>query len=162
MKILYLINSAGFNYHKSLIDDFTFVTGGNVIDMSDGKSLGDRYYEIEGCNADVIITFDLAGHVLRTVSGTLSLNNIYARMAHILFQNADSYGADLRARQNLSMFTYVVNGTDLSSARERLTEVWNILEFPQIERKAQNDEQHENNREMIARWWDDFTKEAML
>ena len=162
MKILYLINSTGFNYHKGLVDDFTFVTGGDVIDMSDGKPLGDRYHEIEEYNADVIITFDLAGHVLRTVSDTLSLNNIYARMAHILFQNTDSYGADLRARQNLSMFTYVVNGTDLAAVREKLTEVWNVLELPPIERKAQNDEQHANNREMIAGWWDDYTKEAML
>ena len=84
-------------------------------------------------------------------------------MAHVLFQNTDTYGADLRVRQNLSMFTYVVNGTDLTSVREKLTEVWNVLEFPPIDRKAQNDEQHANNREMISKWWDNFTtKEAML
>ena len=162
MKIVYLINSIEFNYHKNIVDDFTSVTGGDVIDMSDGKPLGDRYYEIEECKADVIITFDLAGHALRTVNDTLSLNNIYARMAHILFLNTDRYGSDLRARQNLSMFTYVVNGTDLKTIREKLTEVWNILDFPPIERKAQNDEQHSNNREMVARWWEDFKKEAML
>ncbi len=162
MKVLYLINSSKFNYHKNLAGDFTGVTGGDVLDMSDGKPLGERYYEIEGKKADVIITFDLAGHVLRTGNDTLSLNNIYARMAHILFQNTDRYGTDIKARQNLSMFMYIPEGSDVTSVREKCTQVWNIFIFPPIERNPQNDEQHEENRKEIKSWWEAYKKEAML
>ncbi len=162
MKVLYLTDSSRFNYHKNLVADFTEVIPGDVYDMSDGKPLGERYYEIEGAKPDVIITFDLAGHVLRTGSDTLSLNNVYARMAHILFQNTDRYGADLRARQNLSMFTYIPEGSDVAAARCKYAEVPNILEFVPVERNPQTDEQHEKNREMIKIWWDEYKKEAML
>lgn len=162
MKVLYLINSSKFNYHEGLADDFTAVVPGRVLDMADGTPLDKRYYEIEGEAPDVIITFDLAGHVLRTGSDTLSLNNIYAKMAHILFRNADHYGKELTARQNLSMFTFVPRGTDIGLIREKLTEVWNIQEFVPIERNARTDEEHAGNREMTASWWEGFRREAMI
>ncbi len=112
MNIIYLINSKEYNYHKSLATDFSEVTGGSIIDMGDGTALGVRYNEIADAAPDVIITFDLAGHALRTGNDTLSLNNIYARYAHILFHKPDHYGRSLEARQNLSMFTYIPNGND--------------------------------------------------
>ena len=162
MKVLYLTDSSRFNYHKNLVTDFNEVMPGDVFDISDGRPLGELYYEIEGAKPDVIVTFDLAGHVLRTGTDTLSLNNIYARMAHILLQNTDRYRADLRARQNLSMFTYIPEGSDLLTVREKYTEVPNILEFVPVERNPQTDEQHKKNREMIKIWWEEFKKEAML
>lgn len=162
MKILYLINAKEYNYHKSMADTFTAVTGGEVFDMGDGKNLAERFHEIERMDPDVVITFDLAGHFFRTGNDTLSLNNIYARFAHILFHKPDHYGRDLKARQNLSMFTYVPKGTEIESVRASFDEVPNIEEFVQVSYKASDDKEREDNIENIRLWWDDFRREAML
>ena len=162
MKVIYLINSKEYNYHKSLAVDFSGVTGGDVIDMGDGSNLGMRYYEIEKMAPDVIITFDLAGHLLRTGNDSLSLNNIYARSAHILFHKPDHYGRNLKVRQNLSMFTYIPNGSDAEAVRTGYPEIPNIDEFVQISYKPADDKEREDNIENIKRWWNDFKREAML
>ena len=162
MKIVYLINSKEYNYHKSLADDFVSITGGSIIDMGDGTNLATRYCEIEDMAPDVIITFDLAGHVLRTGNDTLSLNNIYARFAHILFHKTDHYGRALKARQNLSMFTYIPSGQDVNEAASAFAEVPNIEEFVPVIYRSPDDKERSDNIENIKRWWDDFLKEAML
>ncbi len=162
MKILYLINTKQYGYHKNLIKDFTDITGGEVINMSDGIDLGSIYGQIAAVSSDVVITFDLAGHILRTGSDTLSLNNIYARMAHILFHKTDFYGQDIKARQNLSMFTYIPNSEDPEICRERLIGIPNISRFVGIDYKTSSAAQHEANRANIAIWWDQFKKDAML
>ena len=162
MKVVYLINSKEYKYHLRMSEDFATVVPGKVVDMSDGKPFGDRYYEIEEMHPDAIITFDLAGHVLRTGNDTLSLNNIYARFAHILFHRSDRYGSDLKFRQNLSMFTYFVNGEDIGSCRDRLPEVPNIREFAPIDYKSENNSERERIREVVSVWWKEFSKEAML
>ena len=162
MKILYLINSKEYGYHKKLAEDFINVTGGEVIDMGDGTNLGIRYYEINDISPDVVITFDLAGHVLRTGNDTLSLNNIYARFAHILFHKPEHYGRDLKARQNLSMFTFVPNGTDVAAFLSACDEIPNIKQFVPFEFKPADDKEREENMTQIRRWWDDFRKEAMI
>ena len=162
MNIIYLINSKEYNYHKKVAEDFVSVTGGSVIDMGDGTNLGARFYEINGKRPDVIITFDLAGHVLRTGNNTLSLNNIYARFAHILFHKTDHYGRDLKARQNLSMFTYIPVSEDPERYRRIYEDVPNILNFPEFNYKACNDEEHLSNKESIKKWWEEFKKDAMI
>ncbi|MBQ6128124.1 MAG: hypothetical protein IJI51_00525 [Lachnospiraceae bacterium] len=162
MKVIYLINSKEYNYHKKLADVFLSVTGGSIIDMGDGSNLGMRYYGIEKMAPDVIITFDLAGHLLRTGNDSLSLNNIYARFAHILFHKPDHYGRSLKVRQNLSMFTFIPNGSSAETARAGYPEVPNIEEFVPISYKPADDKEREKNIENIKRWWDDFKREAML
>ena len=162
MKILYLINTKEYGYHKSLAEDFVSVTGGEVIDMGDGTNLGERYHEIKGMGPDIVITLDLAGHLLRTGNDTLSLNNIYARFAHILFHRPDHYGRDLKARQNLSMFTFVPEGTDVATVSSIYDEVPNFEEFVSFKYKPVSDKEREDNIAGIKRWWDDFRKEAML
>ncbi len=162
MKVIYLINSKEYGYHKNLVTDFVKVTGGEIIDMGDGSNLGVRYHEIEDMSPDAVITFDLAGHILRTGSDTLSLNNIYARFAHILFHRLDHYSRDLKARQNLSMFTFVPEGTDVAAASSAYDEVPNIEEFVPFNYKPANEKEREENIAGIRRWWDDFRKEAML
>ena len=138
------------------------MTGGEVIDMGDGTNFGERYYEINDMTPDVVITFDLAGHILRTGNDMLSLNNIYARFAHILFHKTDHYRRDLKARQNLSMFTFVPKGTDVAAASLSYNEVFNIEEFVPINYKPNSDKEREDNIAGIKSWWDDFRKEAMV
>ncbi len=162
MKILYLINTKEFNYHKNLVKDFISVIPGDVIDMSVGGPLDTKYYDIEEAKADVIITFDGSGLDLRTVTDTLSLNNLYSRMAHILFHKPSFYGQLLFKRQNLSMFTFVPKGEDIGECYRKYPEVPNIMEFCELYYKTENDDEHKINRSGIRQWWDIFKKEAML
>ncbi len=162
LTITYLINTKEYDYHRRLAGDFVSVTGGSVIDMGDETDLGLRYHEIENVRPDVIITFDLAGHILRTGNDSLSLNNIYTKCAHILFHSPDHYGCDLRARQNLSMFTYIPGGNDIDTVRAEFSEVPNIDEFVPVSCKSAGDPECKENAINIKRWWDNFCKEAML
>ena len=162
MKLVYLINTKEYKYHKNMIEDFSSVIPGDILDMSDGTAKGSRYEEIRALDPDIVITFDLSGFELRTVSDTLSLNSIYARMAHILFHSTDHYGNLLKARQNLSMFTYVPENEDINACRSRYNEVPNIERFPKIDYKADLEEEHEANRRNIRSWWEEFRKEAMI
>ncbi len=161
MKIIYLIDSKKYNYHKTLAADFAGITGGEIIDTAKADP-GRQYYEISDKGPDAVITFDLAGHVFRTGNDTLSLNNIYARFAHILFHRSDHYGHELKKRQNLSMFTYIPKGEDITSYRKNYPEVPNIAEFVPISYKPANDKEREENRQNIKHWWDDFKRDAML
>lgn len=161
MKILYLIDSDKYNYHRRLADDFISVTGGSVIDTA-GADPGKQYYDIAGESPDVVITFDLAGHIFRTGNDTLSLNNIYARFAHILFHRSSHYGRELKSRQNLSMFTFIPAGEDVGSCRRDLPEVPNIENFVSINYKPSDDDERKDNLANIASWWARFKEEAML
>ena len=162
MKILYIINSKEYSYHKNIITDFTRNIPGMVFDMGDGADYGMRYHEIEANSPDVIITFDLAGFELRTGGDTLSLNNLYARMAHILFHKPDYYGNNLRLRQNLSMFTYIPCDENILEYGSRYPEIPNICEFVSIINNADNDSDHKDNQSNIREWWEEFKKAAML
>ncbi len=161
MRILYLIDSKK-NYHKRILPQFLEITGGEVIDMADPIPLSDMYFRIEEYRPDVVITFDLAGFELRTSSDTLSLNNIYARMAHILFGSSGNYGADIKARQNLSMFTYIPDGEDCSEFLRRNPLIANVACFKAFDRNAESDEEKEKNISSIRAWWSEFKTEAML
>lgn len=161
MKILYIINSSKYRYHNSLVTDFISITGGNTIDTA-GADPGKQYYEIKEIAPDVVVTYDLAGHIYRTGNDTLSMNNIYAKFAHILFHRAEHYGHELKARQNLSMFTFIPQGEDIVSYRGRFPEVPNITEFVPFSYMPVNENERENNLVNIKCWWDDFKKISML
>ncbi len=162
MRTIYLTDNRKFSYHRDLIKDFIGAIPGDIMDMSDGTDFGVRYAKIRDMAPDVVITFDLAGHVLRTGSDTLSLNNIHARMAHILFHKTDYYGSDLKPRQNLSMFTYIPVDEEADACRERFREVPNISSFVHINYKACNEAEHKENALNIAAWWEVFKEDAML
>ena len=162
MKILYLTDSKKYKYHKEIIEDFLSVTGGDVIDLPTGDDREMRYFDVVDADPDVVITFDCAGMDFLTVTDTLSLNNIYARMAHILFHQPSFYGQVLNLRQNLSMFTYLPASEDPERYRRIYEDVPNILIFPEFNYKACNDEEHLSNKEFIRKWWEEFKKDAMI
>ncbi len=162
MKILYLINTKEHDYHRLLITDFSGVIPGDVIDMADGCNLGKRYHEIEAADPDVVITFDAAGFELRTGNDTLSMNNISARMAHILFHKSEKYADELKYRQNLSMFTFIPKDEDLKECIKSFPAVPNILKLTEISTRPESVEEHDQNRTNIRTWWELFKKEAML
>lgn len=161
MKILYLIKSREFPYHKEIIKDFLVHVPGEVYDLSEGDP--DLIYkDMETLNPDVVITFDYTGYEFRTISDTLSLNNMYAKMAHILFHKASYYGRKLYDRQNLSMFTFLPKGGNIEACREQYREVPNISEFGEFYYRASNEREHSINQDTVTNWWEQFKKEAMI
>ncbi len=162
MRILYLIDSGTYRYHKELIGDFLDVTGGEVMDIPDDGMRQMKFNDVKKYGADVIITFDGIGLDFRTVSDTLSLNNLYSRMAHILFHKLSFYDRKILIRQNLSMFTYIPNDEDPDAAGGKYEDIPNIRSFGVFSYKIYNEAEREKNRETIREWWDDFKREAML
>lgn len=162
MIVLYLINSSKFNYHNEVVKEFTEIVPGEVMEISEGRDSGAQYSDIEDRKPDVIITFDGSGFELRTVMDTLSLNNIYARCAHILFHKPSFYSHILDARQNLSMFTYIPYGPDVESLKKEYPEVPNLAAFPEFYYKATDDNERKINSESIKTWWEEFKRDAML
>ena len=162
MKILYLIDSGTFKYHKELAEEFRSITGGEVLDIPDDASRQMKFFDVKGAGADVIITFDGTGLDFRTVSDTLSLNNLYARMAHILFHKPSFYDKALFRLENLSMFMYIPAGEDTKDFGDRYPGVPNIRSMGEFYYKSDNDKEREINRQSVKTWWDDFRKEAMI
>ncbi len=162
MKILYLTDTDRYQYHKELAGEFLEITGGEVMDIPDDGNRQMKFFDVKNAAADVIITFDGTGLDFRTVSDTLSLNNLYARMAHILFHKPSFYEQKILIRQNLSMFTYIPNNEDPASFSGKYEDIPNVRLFGEFSYKPYNDEEKKMNRETIRAWWDDFKKEAML
>lgn len=162
MKVVYIINSKKYAYHKQVLNDLMQICSGEVYDMSDGCEHNVRYNQIAECRADVIITLDAAGFELRTGNDTLSLNSLYCRCAHILFGKIDSYGSDIKARQNLSMFTYISTRNNLEEVSKQLREVPNIEYFCEYEYKSSDENRLRENRENLSKWWEAFCKSAMV
>ncbi len=162
MKILYLIDSSTYKYHKDIIKVFLEVTGGEVLDLPDDGGRQMKFFDVKEAGADLIITFDGVGLDFRTVSDTLSLNNLYARMAHILFHKLSFYDQKLLRRQNLSMFTYIPDSEDIAACRDKYEDIPNMYSFGEFYYKADNESERMANRKTIEAWWDDFKREAML
>ncbi len=162
MKVLYIIDGEKYKYHRDLVGQFLDVTGGEVLDIPDDDMRQMRFGEVGEAGADVIVTFDGVGLDFRTVSDTMSLNNLYARMAHILFHKPSFYDSTLFRRQNLSMFTYIPSGEDTQDFSEKYPEIPNIRNFEECYYKADSNEEREVNAAAIRNWWDGFRKEAML
>lgn len=162
MKVLYLIDSGKYKYHRDLIGEFLDVTGGDVLDIPDDGTRQMKFFDVKDAGADVIITFDGTGLDFRTVSDTLSLNNLYARMAHILFHRPSFYDKTLFRLENLSMFMYIPAEEDTKDLGGKYPDLPNIRNMGKFYYKAGNESERETNKESIKRWWDDFRKEAMI
>lgn len=162
MNIIYLINSKEYNYHSSLADTFNKVIPGKVINVNDYEDPSEGYREIKQSNPEVIITFDLAGHVFRTGMDELTLNALPCRIANILFQKRNSYGVQIKKRENLSTFMYISANDDVLDARKYLEEVPNIDSFPEIEYKNRDISSNQDNIKAIEKWWDSFKRDAMI
>ncbi|MBQ8666568.1 MAG: hypothetical protein IJ526_06875, partial [Lachnospiraceae bacterium] len=79
-----------------------------------------------------------------------------------LFHKTDYYGCDLKARQNLSMYTYIPAGENVEDTRENYPEVPNIEEFAAVSYKPADESEHRDNIDKIKQWWADYKREAML
>lgn len=162
MKILYLIDTKKYTYHKNIIEDFKTVIDGEVMDLSNISDLGSAYHSIDQFKPNVIIIFDLIGHEFKTGNGTLSLNGIYCRIANVLFQKVQVYGNETKLRQNLSSFMYISERDDVILVKDNCPDVPNIDYLKGIQYKISSEEEHLENQNKISLWWQDFKKEAMI
>lgn len=159
MRIAYVINSKQYNYHKSVLSDFTAVIPGEVYDLAEWNYR--IVSEIVQNDFDVIIFFDLVGHVYRTTSDTLSFNELTSRVAHILFRRTEEY-VNIGYRQNISSFMYISKRDDIGRVKNKCDEVPNIEYFEDFKYKAESGDEHDMNRDSIKKWWGRFLEDARI
>ena len=79
-----------------------------IIDMNNSNlQEHEKFQAIQTCNPDWIMSLDLAGFECRTGMGSVSLNLIPCRMAHLILQPSDNNTIRFDDRINYSMYFFV-------------------------------------------------------
>lgn len=166
MKIMFVINSKRYSYHKDILRNFTETAEGygifQTLDMGDNLSLSAKYDRIVKSECDLLISFDCAGFEFRTETNTLSYNNFGCRMAHILFRSMDEYREELRQQMNFSMFVFSERVDDVSAISERYPNIPNIELMERLEHSQCKNENIRKNRQIVMEWFRHIIEEAEL
>lgn len=169
MKVIEIIDSKKYRYHRTVLNDWTCAMKKHygigevfIVDIADNIASHERYSMIEDYKADLIITMDFSGFDMLTGSNNLSLNCIPAKVAHILFHNKDKYRLEVSYRQNFSMFTCINQFDDVTNWENTEDNISNIVSAPDIEYIEDNEEVHDSNQKKICEWLAMFDEIAMI
>jgi hypothetical protein len=117
MNIIVLSNTLKYPYHTQIIkalNTIFFTNGSNaqIINISDQTPMSELSRQLSSLPADIIITLDLAGFELRTLTGECLLNMLPCKVCNILWGNKSEYDKYLTGKLSLSMLFYDATGTD--------------------------------------------------
>lgn len=122
-KVIILSNINKFPYHEQIIKALNntaspVLSGALIIDISNKSNFSSVSDKLSSECPDTIITLDLAGFELRTLTGECLLNMLPCKVCNIIWGNKTEYNAYLNGKISLSMIFYDATGQDnhLSSA----------------------------------------------
>lgn len=117
MNIIVLSDTLKFPYHNQITKALKtiFSTNGSnaqFIDISIKTPMSELSRQLSSLPADIIITLDLAGFELRTITGECLLNMLPCKVCNILWGDKPEYNKYLTGKLSLSMLFYDATGTD--------------------------------------------------
>lgn len=117
MNIIILSNTLKFPYHNQIIKALNTIVSTNgssaqVIDISVKTPMSKSSRQLSSLSADIIITLDLAGFELRTLTGECLLNMLPCKVCNILWGDKPEYNKYLTGKLSLSMLFYDATGVD--------------------------------------------------
>jgi hypothetical protein len=166
MKIVFVINSKKYFYHKDMLRQFLISAEKygtcRIIDLSVGTAFHMIYDEIEQSGCDLLISLDLAGFEFRTETNTLSYNNLGCRMAHVLFRGMHEYREELRQQMNFSMFLFSMREEDVAVMNDRYPNIPNVERIERMEYRHPAEEDMAKSRNIINKWFAHIMDEMEL
>lgn len=116
-KIIILSNTSRFPYHEQIIKALnntasSVLPSACIMDISNKSNLSSITEKLSAECPDFIITLDLAGFELRTLTGECLLNMLPCKVCNIIWGNKPEYNAYLNGKISLSMLFYDASGQD--------------------------------------------------
>ncbi len=116
-KMIILSDTSNFPYHEQIIKALnntaaSALSGACIMDISDKNHLSSVSARLSAECPDCIITLDLAGFELRTLTGECLLNMLPCKICNIIWGNKPEYTAYLNGKLSLSMLFYDATGQD--------------------------------------------------
>lgn len=116
-KVIILSNINKFSYHEQIIKALKntaspVLSGALITDISDKSNFSSVSDKLSSECPDIIITLDLAGFELRTLTGECLLNMLPCKVCNIIWGNKPEYNAFLNGKISLSMIFYDATGQD--------------------------------------------------
>lgn len=117
MNIIVLSSTHNYRYHAEITKALNtiFSTNGSnaqTIDISVKTPMPELNRQLSSCSADILITLDLAGFELRTLTGECLLNMLPCKVCNILWGDKSEYNKYLTGKLSLSMLFYDATGID--------------------------------------------------
>lgn len=117
MEFIILSDTYTYPYHEHIIKALVpLVSAGDsnaqIIDITDKTSLPDISRRLAATSADCILSLDLAGFELRTLTGECLLNMLPCKICNLLWGNKTEYTEYLSGKLSLSMLFYDATGKD--------------------------------------------------
>lgn len=116
-KIIILSNTNKFPYHKQITKALnntasSVLSGACIIDISNKSNLSSISEKLSAECPYFIITLDLAGFELRTLTDECLLNMLPCKVCNIIWGNKTEYNTYLNGKLSLSMLFYDATGQD--------------------------------------------------
>lgn len=168
MKIIVLTNKHKFPYHIQITKALNDIISANIfsaqtIDISPQTSRSDVTQQLSSAPPDLIITLDLTGFELRTLTGECLLNMLPCKVCNIIWGENAEYSNYLSGKLSLSMLFYDATGIDnrLPSQYPNMRYYYPTAKaIPILSLDKVNGESE--TLESLQNIWNHFMKEALL
>ncbi len=114
MQIIILSNITKYHYHINILQSLKSILPSNDCDIShidiSDKSSSELSMQLSALSIDYIITLDLAGFELKTLTGECLLNMLPCTILNIIWGDKPQYEAFLSKKLSLSMLFYDATG----------------------------------------------------
>lgn len=165
MNIIVLSNTHKYPYHTQItkaLNTIVFSNGSNahIIDIKNANS-PQFTQQLSSNTPDIIITLDLAGFELRTLTGECLLNMLPCKVCNIIWGDKPEYSKYLSSKLSLSMLFYDATGTDNQLPSKYPNMRYYYPTSRAIPTTTLNDTESEII-ETIQNIWNHFTKEVLL
>lgn len=168
MNIIVLSNNRNYPYHTQITKALNTIVSSNgsnaqIIDTSDKTSLSGLSLQLSSHTPEIIITLDLAGFELRTLTGECLLNMLPCKICNIIWGNKPEYKNFLSGKLSLSMLFYDAAGKD-----NELPAQYPYLRYYYPAAQGISTASNSNNEvaeevyETLQGMWEHFTKEVLL
>lgn len=117
MNIIVLSNTCKFPYHTKIAKALETIVSSNgsnaqIIDITNKTSLSDLSIQLSALSPETVITLDLAGFELRTLTGECFLNTLPCKVCNIIWGDKSEYKDYLSGKLSLSMLFYDATAND--------------------------------------------------
>ncbi len=167
-KLIILSNTTKFSYHTQITKALNNIISANlfsahIMDFSDKTPISFISQQLSAESPDHIITLDLAGFELRTLTGECLLNTLPCKVCNIIWGDNPEYSNYLSGKLSLSMLFYDATGSDnqISSKYPNMRYYYPTSKaIPTV--SCNNFNTESEDLETLQNIWNHFTKEVLL
>lgn len=163
-----LTNTSHHPYHSNILSILSKCTNlknfnTHIIDINKQSNTSAICQKLSQSSPDLIITLDLAGFELRTVTGECLLNMLPCKTCNIIWGDKPAYKEYLTGKLSLAMLFYDATGKDNQlPAKYSYMRYYYPTSEAIITTQAGSNASESQTVEVLQNIWNHFTKEVLL